>query len=341
MTRAIEKASVEELGKLAAEFRESSLSESTRNAYRRDFEAFQDFCETRNISSLPASSDTISAYLSYLAELRTVSTITRALTSINKAHEIAGHPPVRDQLVKATLRGIKRSRGISTGKAKGISYGEIVKMANLCEPTFIGIRDKAILLIGWASAMRRSELVSLNIEDIDFNERGVLIRVSRSKTDQEGKGTTIAIPCSESKPCPVTALHNLLMRYDAETRTPKSPVFRRIGKGGNHYWYMKNKGSRLGDRMISLVVKKYAGLAGLQSSKYSAHSLRRGLATEAGSRQIPERIIARHTRHHSIDVLRTYIEEGNVWEENPLSVIYTTRTRNFSCVLQNSSISTT
>jgi integrase len=303
--------------------------------YRRDFEFFQDFCELRNEPALPASSATILAYLAFLSDKKSPATISRALTSINKAHLVAGLPAVVDPAVSATMKGIRREKGVAQVKAKGISYADIVKMASLCEPSMIGTRDKAILLIGWASAMRRSEIVALNMGDLEFNERGVIVCVRRSKTDQDGQGAVIAIPYMDGPTCPVEALKKWIGLIEVDEREPERPVFRSVGKGGNSKWYIRGRFRRLNDRMISVVVKKYAKLAGLPHKKYSAHSLRRGFATEAGSRLIPERIIARHTRHRSIAVLREYIESGNVWEENPLCVIYPTITRPLSGFFQN------
>lgn len=314
-----------ELEDKARHFRDEALSDSTRRMYSRDWKAFVEFCEDKGIPALPTTPTIVCAYLANLAEHKSVSTVTRALTSINKAQEVAGHDSIRVPLVSATLKGIRREKGTSPTKAKGISYSEIIKMANRCEPSVIGTRDKAILLIGWMSALRRSELVALNMGDLEWSEKGVIIHVRRSKTDQEGQGASVAIPYMSGNTCPVVALAKWIGRLGRAQRSPDKPLFRAVGNGGNNKWYMPGRDKRLGDRMVSVIVKKYAQLAGL-AGNYSAHSLRRGLATEAGARQIPERIIARHTRHRSLAVLREYIDAGNIWDENPLSVIYTTTT---------------
>lgn len=314
-----------ELEELAKQYRDTSLSDASRRAYRADWTVFESFCELYGARALPATSQTICAYISNCAEQgKNIHTIVRSLTSINKAHELAGFPPVRDPLVRATLRGIRRSLGSVPDKARAISYFEVLRMADSCEPSVLGVRDKAILLMGWCSALRRSELVALNIGDLEFSEKGVIVTIRRSKTDQEGEGSRIAIPFAAGPLCAVKALERWIGRLYPQDKKPESPLFLSIGSGGRRRWYKKNHTGRLTPRMISIIVKKYAKIAGLPANRYSAHSLRRGLATEAGAAQIPERVIARHTRHRSVDVLRGYIEDGNIWDENPLGIIYAT-----------------
>lgn len=314
-----------ELAELAKRFLNASMSESSRICYRSDWKNFVEFCESRGFVALPASTDTICLFLSELTTIgRAVSTIVRALTSVNKAHEIAGFPSIRNPILKATLRGLKRERGMPKNKMKGISYSEILEMADHCECSFLGVRDQAILMLGWCSAVRRSELIALNIGDLDFSEQGVIVTVKRSKTDQDGQGKHIAIPYaknkSKNKICAVKSVKYWIERLPINEQSPEKPLFRSVGIGGRRFWSTE-VGPRLNDRMISLIVKKYAKLCGLSPDKYASHSLRRGLATEAGARRIPERIIARHTRHVSIAVLREYIEDGNIWIDNPLNAI--------------------
>lgn len=315
-----------ELEKIAIKFRESSISPSTLNAYRSDWRAFVDFCMYHELEALPATEKTICLYISHLAENHAVSSIVRALSSINKAHGMAGHGTVRTPEVLATLEGIKRQCGGPAKQMKGIRYSQICKMARLCEGTLLGTRDRAILMIGWTSALRRSELVALNIGDVEFEERGALLTIRRSKTDQIGKGRHIAIlRSSDTEVCPVRALVKWIARLPEKERTSDKPLFRGVGTSGRRTWcYMVDVKGRLTPRMVSHTVKRYARLLNLPIDKYASHSLRRGLATEAGGKGVPERIIARHTGHNSMEVLRDYIESGAIWTENPLSAVYPT-----------------
>lgn len=322
---AIQKKPIIELFELVRNFRDASISPASRKAYRSDWFAFIAFCEYRELKALPATSETISVYLTELADMKkSVSTVVRALTSINKAHELAGHGTVRTPEIKALMKGIKRTIGRPKDQVKGITYSEILKMASLCDASLIGVRDRAILLLGWSSALRRSELVALNIGDLDISDRGIILTITKSKTDQDGQGRKIAIPrAQDEKVCPVKSVEKWIGRLTIDDQQPDKPLFRSCGTAGKRFWTNQVAG-RLTARMVSYTVKRYARLCGLSEEKYASHSLRRGLATEAGARRIPERVIARHTRHISTAVLREYIEAGNIWDENPLSGIYST-----------------
>ena len=322
-TVAIEKKDNRALAKLARQFQDASMAEATRRAYQSDWACFLSFCDFREVSPLPASTDTICMFLAELADIgKAVSTIVRSLTSINKAHELAGYDSVRNPAVLATMKGIKRKTGKPANQVKGITYAELIRMVSFCDATLIGMRDRALLMLGWCSALRRSELVALDMGDLEFSDRGIVLTVKRSKTDQEGKGYRLAIPRAARGVCPVKAVKDWIERLDQAEQRAAKPLFRGIGSPGQRFWYNDVKG-RLSARMVSRTVKRYARLCGLPSDKYASHSLRRGLATEAGARKIPERIIARHTRHLSTTVLREYIEAGNIWDENPLASIYT------------------
>lgn len=325
METAIKKKSTEELFVMVRNFADASIAPASRRAYRGDWKCFVSFCEFRERSALPASSDTISIFLSELADLRkSVSTVVRMLTTINKAHELAGYQSVRTPEIKALMKGIKRTIGRPTDKVNAISFRDLVKMAGKCDSSLIGMRDRAILMLGWSSALRRSELVALDIGDLDISDRGIIVTIKRSKTDPEGEGRKIAIPRARDKSvCPVEAVEKFLSRLSEEDRTLDKPLFRAIGVAGHAFW-TNDVGARLTPRMISHTVKLYASHCGFAAEKYASHSLRRGMATEAGARRIPERIIARHTRHVSIAVLREYIDSGNIWDENPLTGIYPT-----------------
>lgn len=316
-----------ELASLAKMFQEESCSSATRKAYRSDWRNFVEFCGDREFRALPADSETLSLFLSALADSgKAVSTIVRALTSINKAHEISGHGSVRYPAVLTTLKGIRRRCGKPFEKVKPITWSDLGKMVSQCDSTIIGIRDRAILLLGWASALRRSELVALDIGDLEFSEHGIVLTIKRSKTDQEGQGAHLGIPRASGNLCPVKAVQDWLRRLAKVEQQLSKPLFRSIGAAGRRNWY-NDVGGRLSPRMISMIVKKYARACGLPPAKFASHSLRRGLATEAGARRVPERVIARHTRHISTAVLRGYIEEGNIWTENPLLSIYAPRSR--------------
>lgn len=317
------------LSELADHFAQLSISPSTRKAYENDWLHFMEFCKLHNLNDLPAEPETVVLYLTSMTELKlSISTISRRCTSITAIHRASGYDsPVKTDKVIRVFRGIRRETGTPPNKRKALSWKEVKKIKDLCDSTMIGIRDAAIILLGWTSALRRSELVALNIGDLDISDTGIILTVQRSKTDQDGSGVHIGIPRSIHDPnhCPVSAVENWISRYTRKrivgSTNENTPLFAKIGPSGRCRWWSKPEG-RLSARTISLIVKRYVSMAGMSPEMYSAHSLRRGLATEAGAVGVPERIISRHTRHKSISVLRGYIEDGTIWHDNPLPAIY-------------------
>ncbi|OGO03675.1 MAG: hypothetical protein A2Y72_07695 [Chloroflexi bacterium RBG_13_53_26] len=304
-----------------------SIADNTRLAYESDWKQFVEWRIAHDIlETLPAAPATIAAYFTDLADSgSSVSTISRRSTAISVIHSAAGfESPCKTAQVARVLKGIRKERGKPQVKARPISWSELKRMVTKCDSSIMGRRDAAMLLLGWTSALRRSELVALNYSDLSFTDEGILLTVTRSKTDQEGKGQTIGIPRGESPCCPVEAVQEWLSRrfMNAAPEEPeKTPLFVNIGMGSRRLWWAEEKG-RITDRMVSIIVKRYAAFAGLPIRDISAHSLRRGFATECGAHALPERIIARHTRHRSMEVLRGYIEDGSIWRENPLFFIY-------------------
>lgn len=321
----IEKISDDQIQRRIDFYAARSISPKSRSAYEKDWAGFVAWCLSRDIVEvLPASPSTVAAYFTYLADNGSrVSTIARKSTSISVIHASLDLPsPVRTSEVGRVLKGIRRTVGTDTQKARALSWDEIKRMVRNCDPSIIGKRDAAILLLGWTSALRRSELVALNFGDIQFVEEGLLLRIKKSKTDQEGHGQTIGIPRGEKPFCPVAAVEEWMDRcFEKKDVEPDKPIFCNLGIATRKLFWAPGKG-RISEKMISLIVKRYAELAGFKKANISAHSLRRGFATEAGSHRIPERLIMRHTRHRSIEVLRGYIEDGSIWRENPLYYIY-------------------
>lgn len=308
-------------------FASMSVSPATRRAYESDWRIFSDFCQSQQLDAYPADPETVVLFIAHSADSGlSTGTICRRLTAIGALHEAGGQlSPVKDARVSRVLKGAKRACGAPPDARKALSWDNLCSMLKHCDQNIIGRRDAAVLALGWASAMRRSELVSLNIGDLEFSDLGLKITVQRSKTDQEGHGATIGIPRSEGPVCPASIVEYWISRQCNEDLSPEMPLFRRIGAAGRGKWWWEMSG-RLKPRAIAEIVKQYARYAGLPWEKMSAHSLRRGLATEAASRNVPERIIARHTRHRSMAVLRGYIESGSIWSENPLASIFPTST---------------
>lgn len=311
------------LVKRANFFAGRSIAPATKRAYESDWSDFNRFCIDMDFNNLPATPETVVMYLTHMADRKiSVSTIVRRCTSITAIHRAAGlGSPCKDDRVHRVLSGIRKECGRPAQKAKPIFWENLLSMLQHCDSLMFGIRDRALLTLGWCSAMRRSELVALNYSDLEMTPEGIIITVNRSKTDQTGHGEYIGIPKSNGLICPVNAVKNWIDRRSGDAN-PDDPLFTKIGVSGRGKWWWET-GGRLTPRMVSEIVKHYARLAGLDPNLYSAHSLRRGFASTAGARGVPERIISRHTRHQSIKTLRGYIDDGTIWSENPLPAIYT------------------
>jgi len=252
-------------------------------------------------------------YLSDLTQTLKVSYINRRLTSISQAHEAASlETPLHSPLVKTTMKGIRRTLGSAPSQKTAAVVDNVQRMISTLPDTLIGTRDKALLLLGFAGALRRSELVALDVEDVTFEGRGMIITLRHSKTDQEGQGIKKGILYGHNpKTCPVTALKEWL----EAAAIVHGPLFRYVDKGSHVY----DEG--LSAQTVALVVKRAAKTAGLDPKNYSGHSLRAGLATSAASAGVDERTIMKQTGHKSVTMVRKYIREGELFCTNAAGAI--------------------
>jgi site-specific recombinase XerD len=291
----------------AAEYARAEKAEATRRAYRSDFEIFRAWCSERGASALPAAPEAVAAFLAHEAERRIrPSTIGRRVAAIRYANKLAGLPlPTDDERVRATMRGIRRSLGTARAKKTPATVERIVAMAPLAGERLANIRDRALLLFGFASAMRRSELAALDFEDIEETPDGLRVTIRRSKTDQEGHGDVIAVPRGTIA-CPVAALKAWL---EAATITEGS-VFRPIAKGE------RLSEARLTDRSIAAIVKAHAARVGLDPAAFAGHSLRSGFLTSAAARGASIFKMADQSRHKSMDTLRGYVHDAEIFKDH-------------------------
>jgi site-specific recombinase XerD len=288
---------------------DNARARNTIRGYRSDWRQFQTWCDGRGCKSLPASSETVAAYIADRADSYKAATLSHHLAAISKAHKAAGLPsPVKDNmLVAETLKGIKRVHGVAQVQKAPVLTEDLRLMLRMTPDSLLGIRDRTLLLVGFAGALRRSELVALDVADVAFTPDGVLLTLRRSKTDQEGAGRQIAIPFgSHAQTCPVRALRVWL---DAAEIT-EGPIFRPVNR------HSQVARSRLSDNSVALVVKRYARAAGLTVSDFSGHSLRAGFVTSAARAGEPERRIMRTTGHKSIEIVLRYVRQANAFTDN-------------------------
>jgi site-specific recombinase XerD len=291
----------------------ASRSEATRRAYRADWDHFATWCDGRGLSSLPADPTTVALYVTYMADTYKPSTISRRLVSIAQAHKAAGHPsPTTDERVRLVNAGIRRVHGVATRQVRPVVTEDLRRMVDTCGLDPAGVRDRALLLLGFAAALRRSELVALDTGDVEETHDGLVVTVRRSKTDQEGAGRKIGVPFgSNPSTCPVRAWR----AWVGEAEVTEGPLFRGIDRHGNI------AASRLSDRAVALIVKRRAEAAGIDPATVSGHSLRAGLATSAAAAGVSERAIAATTGHKSMAVLRGYIRDGSLFTENAAAAV--------------------
>ncbi len=301
--------SIEELLEEAQRTAIESIPANTRRAYATDWNHFRNWCQKRSRGPLPASADTVSAYLAALSKTHAIATMRRRLTTIGKLHRTAGKDdPTGDQRVKQVWRGILRSKGEAQRGKKPLLVDDLRRMMDALPRTLQGQRDRAILLLGFAGGLRRHELVALDVEDLEEVEEGLVVHVLRSKTDQTGKGSKKGIPYGKNaKTCPVRAVISWLR----EAEIYEGPIFRPLSKHGTL------RRTRLTAQSVALVVKNAFRVIGKRPRDYSAHSLRSGLVTAAAIGGADERTIMKHTGHRSVQMVRRYIRDANLFRDNP------------------------
>lgn len=294
----------------------------TIDAYESDWNDFVDWCTYKKASYYPASPETISNYINDLADYAKANTISRRISAISENFNAAGlaENPCTSPLVKQALRGIRRLKGTYQQGKTPVLLEDLIDiiegMPKWDIPPIVQIRDKAILLIGFMGAFRRSEISALRLENISFSPKGMEIFIANSKADQEGQGAVVAIPyIDDERLCAVLAVRKWLQ----VSQITSGPLFRGFTKS------MSLRKTALSDKSIADIVKKYMALIGLDPSMYGAHSLRHGFATTAAAYGVEERNIMRQTRHHSVNMVRRYINEANKFVDNPITSIFNQR----------------
>ena len=283
----------------------NSKSSNTLRAYQSDFKDFSIFCLKNGFQSMPTQPKIVALYITHLSAFSKYSTLKRRLASISILHKTKGHYiDTKHPIIMENLMGIKRTNGINQKGKKPLLISGLKKLINVIdeskEKNKRKIRDKALLLIGFSGGFRRSELVDIEYEDVEFVSEGVKIFVKKSKTDQSGEGMTKAIPYFDNKNfCPVESLKKWIEIINFKN----SKIF------------------HISDKNVALIIKKYANQAGLDGHNYAGHSLRSGFATSTAESGAEERNIMAMTGHKSTEMVRRYIKEANLFKNNALNKI--------------------
>ena len=292
----------------ARQYLDQSKAANTLRAYAADWRDVEDWCTSVGRAALPATPETVALYISDLAASARVSTIRRRLTTIRKAHAVENLPdPTRHPLVHDVLDGIKRELGVLQRGKSPLLLRDLQRMIEGCDDAITGLRDRALLLLGFSGAFRRSELASLTLANLSFPDEGLVVFLARSKTDQEGQGVKKAIPYgARPSTCPVRAVRDWLDVLGVSS----GPVFRRVYADG------RIGTAALSDRSVALIVKKRALQAGLDPTRFAGHSLRSGFATQAAISGASERAILRQGNWASEKMARRYIRDANLFRDN-------------------------
>ncbi|WP_232664465.1 site-specific integrase [Pseudonocardia sp. TRM90224] len=308
-------AEVVALQEQARSYAHNSRAQSTWRAYDSDMADFRRWCAAQQPphAALPATAETVALYLTALAPVRAPSTLRRRMAAISVAHQLSGlESPTAHPAVRAVWAGIRRTHPVAPRKVRAARTPDI---AALIAPlvadgpdgsTLADVRDRALLLLGFAGALRRSELVALDLADVTEDDDGLRLVIRKSKTDQDGEGTLIGLPYgSHPATCPVRAWR----AWIARSGLADGPAFRAVDRHG------RLATRRLSDRAVADMIKRRAAAAGLQG-RFGGHSLRAGFATESYSRGVPELAVMRHGRWRSATVMRGYVAEGALWNDN-------------------------
>tara|TARA_B100001057_G_scaffold280940_1_gene281343 strand:+ start:239 stop:1144 length:906 start_codon:yes stop_codon:yes gene_type:complete len=279
----------------------NSKSNNTLRAYQSDFRDFSLFCSKNGFASLPTQPKIIALYITKLAKTSKFSTLKRRIASISVIHKLKGHYlDTKHPIIMENLHGIKRTLGSRQKAKKPILINDLKLIIKVIDEK--KIRDKALILIGFAGGFRRSELVNIEKDEIEFVPEGVKILIKRSKTDQSGEGIIKAIPYFDNQEfCPVIALKKYIT----------------LGSEKQNFGKIFN----ISDKSVALIIKRYAKKAGLDPSRYAGHSLRSGFATTAAEFGAEERNIMAMTGHKTTQMVRRYIHEANLFKNNALNKI--------------------
>ncbi len=296
----------------------SSRAAATLRAYEHDWKMFRAWCDTHGFLPLPASSEAVILYATELTrnQNRSLGTLTRRLAAVSQFHQQMGFAsPTASWETKKFLAGLRRQLGVAPERKKAVSIPDLQKIVALLPDTLLGQRDRAILLVGFAGAFRRSELVAIDVEDCAQTPEGLTVKLKRGKTDQEGKGRLVGIPRGQDQDqnqdqnqatCPVRAWED----WRRAGKIDQGPLFRVMNRHGQ----VLDK--RLSGEAVAMVVKRCVWWLGYNGEDFAGHSLRAGLATSAAAAGKSERAIMDQTGHRSLSTVRRYIRDGSLFRDN-------------------------
>jgi site-specific recombinase XerD len=294
----------------ASRYAAAARATSTVRAYAGDLASFTSWCEARGLAS--ADPAAVAAWVADLADSGAAyATIQRRLTGLRVAARLAGIAAADHPMVAETLAGVRRTIGTAQRRVAPATRDVVEALVETCDDTLTGLRDRALVLLGFAGAFRRSELVALTVADLADHPAGIVVTIRRSKTDQAAAGRQVPIPRGAPHVCPVRAVRAWL----AAAGITDGPVLRSVSRHGHV------GAGAISDRTVALVIQSRAAAAGLDPALYAGHSLRAGLATSAAAAGVAEADIMRTTGHASAAMVRRYVREGTLFARSAAAAV--------------------
>ena len=297
-------------------YQDAADAPATLKAYATDWANFNAWCSKHGFIPMPATPEVVGAFLAAAGEGYALPTLRRRVAAIARACRIAGHPlDTKAPAIRETLRGIGRTHGNPPRRSAAITIADLRKLVRACGTTLAGARDRALFLLGFAGALRRSELVGMNFADLSWTEDGLVLLITRSKTDAEGAGARIGISRGKAvETCPVTALHDWLTK----SGIVDGPVFRKVNRGG-----AVEQGRLTAGAVRQVLVKRasQAAITNTWAEPVSPHGLRAGFVTAAYCNGVPDEEIMGHSRHRSLTSMRTYVRRAKLGGAGPSSKV--------------------
>ena len=296
----------------AKAYQAAADSQSTLRAYATDLANFKAWCEANGFQPMPAAPETVGAYLAAAGLGYALPTLRRRVAAIARAHRIALHPlDTKHPSIRETLRGIARTHGEPGRRSAALTTAEIKRLVAVCGDDLAGVRDRALLLVGFAGAMRRSELVGVDVAHVRPTSTGFRLMIPRSKTDAAGEGAEIGITSgADEATCPVRALRAWLKAAEIVD----GAVFRRVTHAGTVGL------KRLHPDAVRQILRRRAATAGVKGTlmePITPHGMRAGFVTTAYRNGVPDEEIMGHTRHRSLTTMRGYVRRAKLGKSSP------------------------
>lgn len=297
------------LRKARAGLAAAARAPNTARAYAAAWRDFEGWCAVAGLPPLPAAEETVCLYVAHLARERRVSTIEQRLAAISDKHRAAGLAPPVGVDVREVLAGVRRELGTAPRRKDALTVAQLREIVGRLPDDAVGIRDRALLLVGFASGLRRAELAGLDLADVRVVDRGLVVRVRRSKTDRKAAGRSLGVHRGKRKgTCPVRAVE----AWVTERGSWPGPLFARMRQGG------AIERARMSGAAVAEVVQRAVKLIGLDPSRYGGHSLRAGCATAAAERGASDVAIMKRTGHRSVATVEGYVRSADLFGVDPL-----------------------